>query len=82
MSHDLTQGYGPEEYTVRRAMPGTYKIQVNYYGSNQVTLTGGTTIQATVITNFGRKNEKRKSITMRLENKQEVIDIGAIAFGE
>jgi hypothetical protein len=81
MSQDLTQGYGPEEYTVRRAMPGTYKIQVNYYGSNQVTLTGGTTIQATVITNFGRKNEKRKSITMRLENKQEVIDIGAIAFG-
>jgi tetratricopeptide (TPR) repeat protein len=82
MSRDFTQGYGPEEYVVRKAMPGQYKIQANFYGSSQVTLTGGTTVQATVITHFGRPNEERKSLTLRLANKREVIDVGAIAFGE
>ena len=33
VSCDFTQGYGPEEYLVRRAAPGIYKIEANYYGS-------------------------------------------------
>src|SRR5205085_6237154 len=32
LSRDFTQGYGPEEYCLRRAMAGEYKIQANYYG--------------------------------------------------
>ena len=35
VSHDLTQGYGPEEYMVRRGMPGPFKIFARYYGSRQ-----------------------------------------------
>ena len=30
VSRDFTQGYGPEEYLVRRAAHGTYKIEANY----------------------------------------------------
>src|SRR5437660_10689837 len=32
ISRDFTQGYGPEEYCLRRTMPGEYKVQCNYYG--------------------------------------------------
>jgi len=81
ISHDFTGGYGPEEYLVRRAMAGEYRIQSNFFGSRAQTLTGATTIQATVITDFGRPNEARRSLTLRLTDAKEVIDLGIARFG-
>jgi hypothetical protein len=80
ITRDFTQGYGPEEYAVRRAMPGKYLIQSNYYGSRQQTLGGPTTLQATVITHFGRPQESRQSLTLRLGEAREVVDVGTIEF--
>lgn len=80
ITHDFTQGYGPEEYAVRRAMPGKYMIQTNYYGSRQQTLSGPTTLQATVITHFGRPDESRRALTLRLTEAKEVIDVGTIEY--
>jgi Ca-activated chloride channel homolog len=80
MSKDFTDGYGPEEYIVRRAIPGTYRIQTNYYGSGQQRLTGGTTVQATVITHFGRPNEKRQYLTLRLNASKETVEVGEITW--
>lgn len=81
VSRDFTQGYGPEEYLVRRAMPGTYRIRCRYYGSSQQTLVGPATVTATVITNFGRSDERRQDLTLRLDTVKETVDIGAITIG-
>jgi tetratricopeptide (TPR) repeat protein len=81
LSRDYTDGYGPEEYCLRKLMPGQYRIQANFYGSRQQELTGPATVQATVITNFGRPNEKRQSLTVRLKEARDVVDIGAITLG-
>jgi tetratricopeptide (TPR) repeat protein len=78
LSRDFTQGYGPEEYCLRKLMPGEYKIQCNYYGSSQTSIVGPTTVQATVITNFGRPDEKRQALTVRLAQQKDVVDIGAV----
>lgn len=80
MSQDFTQGYGPEEYLLKKALPGKYKIQANYYGSGQQRLTGPATVQATVITHFGRADEKRQAFTVRLASQKEVVDLGTIEF--
>jgi uncharacterized protein YfaP (DUF2135 family) len=80
VSRDFTQGYGPEEYCLKKAMPGTYKIEVNYYGSQAVQLTGPVTVQAEVITHFGRPNEMRRSVTLRLEGKQDTVPVGEVEF--
>jgi Ca-activated chloride channel homolog len=80
MSKDFTQGYGPEEYCLKSAMPGVYRIQTNYYGSSQQKLTGGTTVQATVITNFGRPTEKRQHLTLRLTKEQKTVEVGTIRW--
>lgn len=81
MSRDFTGGYGPEAFMIKRALDGKYKVQVNYYGTRNEGLTGPTTVQAELYTNWGRSGQKKKTITLRLENKQEVIDIGELAFG-
>lgn len=80
VSRDFTQGYGPEEYCLRKAMTGGYKVQADYYGSGAPTLSGAVTLQLDIFTNYGRPNEQRRSITRRLTEKKEVIDIGEIEF--
>ncbi len=80
VSRDFTQGYGPEEYMVRKAMKGVYRIEANYYGSSTPTLTGAVTLQAEVFTDFGRPNEKRQAITVRLEQQKEEVFVGEITF--
>lgn len=82
MTSDFTQGYGPEVYLLRRAMPGPYKVQCNFYGSSQQQLTGSTTIQALVITRYGQPGEERQSLTVRLDKKQDVVDLGEITVPE
>jgi len=80
VSRDFTDGYGPEEYLLRRRMPGTYKIEANYFGSSAPTLTGAVTLQVDIFTNYGRRDEERKSITVRLTNEKEEVHIGDVKF--
>ena len=79
ISKDFTGGYGPEEYTVRRAMGGEYQIKANFYGSRAQQVTGPTTVQATVVTDYGRPTEQRRALTIRLTTARDVVEIGAVA---
>jgi tetratricopeptide (TPR) repeat protein len=80
VSRDFTQGYGPEVYAVRRAMRGRYRIRTKYFGSSAARLSGGVTLQVDVYTNYGRPNQQRKSITLRLTQRKETFDVGSIRF--
>ncbi|HYE16959.1 MAG TPA: VIT domain-containing protein [Tepidisphaeraceae bacterium] len=78
VSRDFTQGYGPEEYCLKKLMPGEYKIKVHFYGNRDQKLVGPTTVQATVITNFGRANEVRKPLTLRLRDSKDWVEVGTV----
>jgi len=78
VSRDFTQGYGPEEYLVRKAMPGAYKVQTNFFGSRAQQLTGAVTLQVEIFTNYGRAGEKKQTLTVRLTEQKETIDIGEV----
>ncbi|HLP11786.1 MAG TPA: VIT domain-containing protein [Flavobacteriales bacterium] len=80
ISKDFTGGYGPEEFLLKKALDGKYKIQVNYFASHQTTISGPTTVQAECYTNWGKKNQKKKTITLRLDDAKDVIDIGELEF--
>ncbi len=80
ISDDFTDGYGPEEFLIKQAVPGKYQIQANYYGSREQTLIGPTTIYLDIFTRYGSGREEKKTITLRLTEDKEVIDIGEISF--
>ena len=82
MSRDFTGGYGPEEFMIKEALTGKYKIQANYYGSRAQKITGPTTIYLEIYTNYGKTNEKKETITMQLAEKASVVDIGEMEFQE
>ncbi|MBO4439123.1 MAG: DUF2135 domain-containing protein [Spirochaetaceae bacterium] len=80
MSRDFTQGYGPEEFCIKEAPEGTYKIEANYYGTSSQKMLQPVIVQAEVFTNFGRKNQKREVLTLQLDSVKGVFTIGTITF--
>jgi Ca-activated chloride channel family protein len=76
MSADFTGGYGPEVFTIRRPLPGTYLVKAHYYGDRQQKLTGAATVQAEFLTDFAGANGKREAVTRRLEGDEAQIEIG------
>ena len=80
MSDDFTNGYGPEEFLIKRALHGVYKIEANYYGTSQQIIAGGTTVQAEIFTNWGRANQRSKKITLQLKGESEVVFVGNVQF--
>jgi tetratricopeptide (TPR) repeat protein len=81
VSRDVTDGYGPEEYVLKKAMQGRYQIKTNYFASRSPSLTGGVTLQVEVFTNYGRANEKRRAITLRLQEAKDFFVVGEVDFG-
>jgi len=67
MSRDFTEGYGPEQFMLKKAIAGKYKIEVNYYGDRQLTISGPTTVTAEIYTSYATGKQKRQIIVMPLE---------------
>ena len=80
MSCDFTGGYGPEEFMIRKAVKGKYMIQANYYGSQEQTVIGPTTVYLDIYTYYATGEEKKKTITLRLSQNKEVINVGEVEF--
>jgi len=80
ISNDITGGYGPEEFMIKDAIKGKYKIEVNYYGSRQQKTTIPVTIRAEVYTHYGKKAQKGNDIVVRVGNQSKVVEIGEIKY--
>jgi len=80
ISRDFTGGYGPEEFLIRKAVNGKYKIQANYYGSREQTIIGPTTVYLDIFVYYMNGKEKKETITLRLSADNDVIDIGEVSF--
>jgi tetratricopeptide (TPR) repeat protein len=76
LSRDFTSGYGPEEFSLRDAKPGKYKIEANFFGSRQQWVAGATTLQVTLTTGFGTDKAASQVTTLRLKQRGETAFVG------
>ncbi len=79
ISRDVTAGYGPEEFLIRKALPGDYKVKAHYYGTSSMKMLAPVTLYAEVYTDYGRPNEKRQTLVFRLAGRDKTVDIASIA---
>ena len=82
VSEDITDGYGPELYAIRRALDGEYVVRAHYYASHQQTIFGPASCTLTVYTDWGRPTQKQTVTSTRLENEKEMIHVGVAAYGD
>jgi uncharacterized protein YfaP (DUF2135 family) len=76
--NNFAPGYGPEVYCLRQAMKGKYKIRVDYFRNPARTVIGPVTLQVDIFTNYGRPNEKRRTVTRRLKSSRMAIEVAEI----
>jgi len=78
ISDDFTEGFGPEQFLLKKAIKGTYKIEVDYYADNQVTLAGPVTIMAEIYMHYGTPKQERKVIVLQMKKEAK----GGVFVGE
>ena len=76
MSVDFTGGYGPEEFSLRRAQPGKYKVEANFFGSRQQVVAGATTLQVKLTSGFGSAGARDQMVNVRLTDRGEAVLVG------
>jgi hypothetical protein len=76
LSVDFTGGYGPEEFSLRHAMPGKYKVEANFFGSRQQVVAGATTLQLKLTSGFGRAGARDQMVRVRLSGRGETVLVG------
>jgi hypothetical protein len=76
LSDDFTGGYGPEEFVLRDAKPGTYTVHANFFGDRQQIVTGATTLTLTFSTGWGTRRQQDQTVTLRLSGKSETVMVG------
>ena len=70
ISHDATGGYGPEEFSLRVAKPGRYRVEANFFGHRQQVLTSGTGLMMWLSSGFGRAAQQDRRATLRVRSKR------------
>ncbi len=78
LTDDVTQGYGPEMYLLPKAPPGTYKVRVKYFASDASRTSVRTKVYATVIRNWGAKDERVTRKVVTLQTGKEMHDIATV----
>ena len=65
-------------YSVRKALPGIYKVQVKLYSKANMSITNPVVVKVVVVKKWGSDEEQEECIVVRLEEAKQVIDVTSV----
>ena len=66
ISNDMTDGYGPEEYAIRRAPDGAYRVRVNGYDADRINPNGPGHVLIRLQHDFARDRQIEEMVDLDL----------------
>lgn len=78
LSFDMTEGFGPEEFLLKKALKGEYKFFIDYFSDDVQKISGPTFLKITIFTKYGTENESKKTNVYRLDSEDDEIEIGSL----
>ncbi len=69
ITRDATGGYGPEEFALRNAKPGKYRVEANFFGHRQQVLASSTGLMLWLSSGFGTPQQQDQRTTLRLKSE-------------
>ncbi|MCL1933738.1 MAG: DUF2135 domain-containing protein [Candidatus Azobacteroides sp.] len=82
ISRDITQGYGPEQFMLKKAISGKYEVFVNYFGDSQVKAEGPSTIMIEIYTSYSDKKEQCQVVCVQLSKEKKSNGEGLLKIAE
>lgn len=80
ITEDYMDGYGPEEYLLKDAMPGEYIVKVDYFDDRIQKVSGPVTLQLTIFTNYGSPNQESRDLTLQLLEEDDEIEVARFTW--
>jgi hypothetical protein len=81
LTQDVTQGYGPEMYTLTGGPSGRFAVRAHYFASDRNRMSARTKVYATIIEGWGSPKERVTEKVVTLELGKQVHDIALINKG-
>jgi len=82
LSDDFTGGMGPEQFLLKKAIKGKYKIETNFFNENQVSVAGATAIMAEVFINYASGKQERKIVVFQNKSERDTSNRDGVLIGE
>jgi tetratricopeptide (TPR) repeat protein len=82
ISADMTSGYGPEQFMLKKAVKGVYEVFVNYFGDSQVKAEGPSTVMIEIFTDYADKTRKRQVVCVQLSGNEKANNQGLLKIAE
>jgi len=82
LSNDFTGGFGPEQFLLKKAVKGKYTIETNFFGENQVSVSGPTAIMAEIFINYATGKQERKVVVFQNKTETDRGDKEGVLIGE
>jgi tetratricopeptide (TPR) repeat protein len=81
LTDDFTEGFGPEQFMLKKTVKGKYKIEIDFYSDSEVKLPVPVTMMLEVYKYYGTAREEKKIITLQLQRDtgREVF-VGEVDF--
>ncbi|QCX37072.1 DUF2135 domain-containing protein [Aureibaculum algae] len=80
MTEDMTQGFGPEEFTLKNAIKGAYYVKIKYFGDRYQKVENPTFMKVTIYKKFGTEKETKETQIIRLTKNDEEEIIAKLMF--
>ncbi|MDY8134112.1 VIT domain-containing protein [Aquimarina sp. 2201CG5-10] len=80
ISQDMTQGFGPEEFTLRNAKKGAYYVKVKYYGDRYQKVESPTFMKVTIFKKYGTKKVIKETKIIRLTKQDDEEIVAMVRF--
>lgn len=77
---DITEGLGPEQYCLKKAVPGDYEILVDFYGDDRPRMIEGLMVQVYVYKYYGTPKQEEYSYSVLLKGESDVAKITKVSF--
>lgn len=82
LSNDFTDGFGPEQFLLKKATRGKYKIETNFFGERRVTASGPATLMAEVYVSYASGKQERKIVVFQDAYANGAMADGKVLIGE
>lgn len=81
LSNDFTDGFGPEQFLLKKAVKGKYKIETDFFSERQVGIAGPTAMMAEIYINYATGKQERKIVVFQQQKENREKNKG-ILIGE
>ena len=80
ISEDMTEGFGPEEFTLEKAGSGSYYVKIDYFGDNYQKVENPTFMKVSIYEKYGTAQQQRRIKVLRLSEDSDEKLVERIAL--